>query len=550
MLSIILVLFCLSSSAWCVEIAGVKTTESFEQSTVLDNDDNFILFWNFNDTHVTFEVHVHTKGWVGFGLSSNGNMFPADVDRHTVGHSTPVVDKSQDWHLLLAKENEFGTVLKFVRKIRTCDDSEDENIQLGTSRVIYAYGQQDPVSEDSINYHGTSRGTKSVALLSMNAELDQLPADSRHYDFLNKNYVVPNDTTTYWCVGYKLPQLVQHHMIKYEALVTPGNELHVHHIIVYRCEVNNPEMYHGKAGLCYGKQRPIPQCGNIIIAWAIGAEPFYFPPEVGFTVGGAEDDGSLYIMETHFDNPHRKNDMLDDSGIRITITPTLRPHEAGMLTIGHSVGPYQVIPPGLENYVTKGYCSAECLNEGFRQNNLTEVKLIGLVQHSHLLGESLNTRHFRNGTEIKPIMLDPYYDFNFQAIRNLPREVPLRMGDSLELDCFYNSKDRTKATFGGLSIEEEMCLSFIYYYPKMTLSNCMSQPTYDNFHVGLQDLYYAMTTADWTNKTGVDNFINKLGQSSLIQACTGEHFQEKTTPIIFQPPQNLHPYIAPPVDCS
>jgi hypothetical protein len=42
----------------------------------------------------------------------------------------PVMDKKQDWKLLYGEENEFGTVLKFVRKINTCDDVEDEVIQV------------------------------------------------------------------------------------------------------------------------------------------------------------------------------------------------------------------------------------------------------------------------------------------------------------------------------------------------------------------------------------------------------------------------------------
>lgn len=42
----------------------------------------------------------------------------------------PIMDKSQDWQLLYGEENEFGTVLKFVRRINTCDDAEDVAIQV------------------------------------------------------------------------------------------------------------------------------------------------------------------------------------------------------------------------------------------------------------------------------------------------------------------------------------------------------------------------------------------------------------------------------------
>ena len=52
-------------------ISGVTTTEHFNQSEILDSKGNFLLFWNFNDTHVTFEVHVKTKGTIALsGLFS------------------------------------------------------------------------------------------------------------------------------------------------------------------------------------------------------------------------------------------------------------------------------------------------------------------------------------------------------------------------------------------------------------------------------------------------------------------------------------------------
>ena len=46
------------------------------------------------------------------------------------------MDKSQDWFLLHGEENDFGTVLKFVRKIDTCDSAEDMVIQVGVSKKI------------------------------------------------------------------------------------------------------------------------------------------------------------------------------------------------------------------------------------------------------------------------------------------------------------------------------------------------------------------------------------------------------------------------------
>jgi hypothetical protein len=45
-------------------------------------------------------------------------------DYHTVEHSAPVLDKSQDWTLLHGEENDFGTILKIARKLDTCDEND------------------------------------------------------------------------------------------------------------------------------------------------------------------------------------------------------------------------------------------------------------------------------------------------------------------------------------------------------------------------------------------------------------------------------------------
>ncbi|KAK3586452.1 hypothetical protein CHS0354_001835 [Potamilus streckersoni] len=60
-------------------LVAVIPTEPFNYSTEVDTNGNYLLFWKFNDTHITFEVHVKTYGYVGFGLSENGKMYPADV---------------------------------------------------------------------------------------------------------------------------------------------------------------------------------------------------------------------------------------------------------------------------------------------------------------------------------------------------------------------------------------------------------------------------------------------------------------------------------------
>lgn len=54
-------------------------SEDYLLHEVLDNAGEFHVYWKFNTTHITFELHVKTRGYVGFGISPNGKMYPSDV---------------------------------------------------------------------------------------------------------------------------------------------------------------------------------------------------------------------------------------------------------------------------------------------------------------------------------------------------------------------------------------------------------------------------------------------------------------------------------------
>ena len=52
--------------------------------------------------------------------------------------------------------------------------------------------------------------------------------------------------------------------------------------------------------------------------------------------------------------------IIDNSGIEFFYTSTRRQHDAGILTVGHAVTRFMVIPPNTENYSIVGECSADC----------------------------------------------------------------------------------------------------------------------------------------------------------------------------------------------
>ena len=65
--------------------------------------------------------------------------------------------------------------------------------------------------------------------------------------------------------------------------------------------------------------------------------------------------------------------------------------------------------------------------QALEENDVSEIKIIGVLLHSHVAGRAIRVRHIRNGIELPPILVDDSYDFNFQETRLLPQEVVVKV---------------------------------------------------------------------------------------------------------------------------
>lgn len=54
------------------------------------------------------------------------------------------------------------------------------------------------------------------------------------------------------------------------------------------------------------------------------------------------------------------SDIVDSSGIRMTLSPHLRQHDSGGLSVGVSVRDTQFIPPYQKAFLSTGYCDGRC----------------------------------------------------------------------------------------------------------------------------------------------------------------------------------------------
>ena len=92
-------------------------------------DENYQMWWLFDEIHITIKVKVKTKGWVGWGVSDKGAMEGADMviglfdhsgtthfhDRYAEARKEPTIDNQQDYDLIEMTQKNGSTSLTFKR---------------------------------------------------------------------------------------------------------------------------------------------------------------------------------------------------------------------------------------------------------------------------------------------------------------------------------------------------------------------------------------------------------------------------------------------------
>uniref|UniRef100_A0A673FQS4 DBH-like monooxygenase protein 1 homolog n=1 Tax=Sinocyclocheilus rhinocerous TaxID=307959 RepID=A0A673FQS4_9TELE len=460
----------------------------FVYSAALDADGRYNIKWGFDESTITFEVEVETRGYIGFGLSPTGAMSSSDIviggvlngspyllDYYTDSNRKVHKDALQSYQLLYGRENDTHTVLAFSRNLQTCDDN-DKVITGSTVRVIWAFHAED-VGVSGPVYHGTNRGRKSLRLLNPGTS-SSIPAGTAFFDLQNEEVPVPHKDTTYWCQIFKFPELKKkHHIIRIEPMIQKGHGNLVHHILLYQCDSNLNKSEINRGHECYHPNMPDSffTCETVLFAWAIGGEGFTYPPHAGMSIGTSIDP--VYVqMEIHFDNPSLQRGIVDSSGLRLYYSPSLRRYDAGVIETGVWVSLYHMLPPGMQDYITEGHCTQECLQESLDSEMPSGIHVFAVLLHAHLAGRAIRARHFRQQVELQPLASDDQFDFNFQEFQPLSQERIILPGDSLITECRYNTKGRMNMTWGGLSTRDEMCLSYLLYYPRVNLARCESLP--------------------------------------------------------------------------
>jgi hypothetical protein len=127
-----------------------------------------------------------------------------------------------------------------------------------------------------------------------------------------------------------------------------------------------------------------------------------------------------------------------------------------------------------------------------------EVTVLREYLHLHETGKRIVNEQIRNGEVIRKAQVE-HWDFHQNgnvAVQQEPYAV--KPGDSFKTACYYD--DNRGATF-GIASAEEMCMSFHYYYPRVTIdAGEFSIPWTCGYDLGFPDCEASYTSASLTDE--------------------------------------------------
>ena len=464
---------------WLATVSYNKTT--FIESPY-DTTTGAALHWNIVDDMIYLAVAVtQATGWAAFGLAESGSMRGADIVMYTAETDAltdayvldelvqPSLDTCQSWTLINSVVDEGFIIFEAKRLLNTSDAQDraiidDTEFIIPSTRVIAAWGNDTTpsyhfrnVARGAVRFFGTPEmaDDESFFFQTVSTEAEgnvTLSAD---------NYIIPSDVvTTYarFCfssndlMNSSVPIDQDLHVIGFEPFVQPGNTKYVHHYIVYASEM--PFNYTNAS--CAEEYPAL----EIAYVWAPGDFPLALPANVGGPLGARGYQS--YALEIHYNNADMTPNVSDNSGVRVYYTSQKRQYDLGVFQTGDPFVALQetVVNENGGDFAQHTFvCEADCLT-----NHLPEpVTVIRESLHMHKTGATASNEHIRNGQVLRSSRVN-FWDFEQQGdLAVVQAPFQLNPGDSFRTVCNYNSPNDV---IWGLASEEEMCIAFLYYYPR------------------------------------------------------------------------------------
>jgi hypothetical protein len=249
-------------------------------------------------------------------------------------------------------------------------------------------------------------------------------------------------------VNAGMPSDTDSHTIGMEPIIDPRSAEHIHHFTLFGSEQASENC-------------DIEDMAEIAYNWAPGEGPLSLPPNVGGPLG--KNGFKSFQLEIHYSNPLYLSGVLDSSGVRLYYTSQKREHDLGVLQLGDALVALegQSVGEGLVRHTFD--CPASCSSVSLSEN----VTVVREYLHMHNAGKSMQNYQLRDGKVIRVGQVQFWNSYQQGAFAVKQPEFQIQPGDSFRTTCHYDSEDDLEF---GLSSIQEMCIAYVFYYPRQIVT--------------------------------------------------------------------------------
>ena len=247
------------------------------------------------------------------------------------------------------------------------------------------------------------------------------------------------------------PQVVQEGFLTgFEVL--PSNREIAHHMILYaptsdealQQAITFDEADPGPGYSCYGD----PKVENRMIApWAPGSDQWYYPQGTGIRM----NEGQVLILQMHYSNA--SDNPLDSTTVNLNIQPTVDKEIYTEFFVHSDLE----IPPNESSHTESTTRKVRSFS-----NYDGPLMLYAIGPHLHKLGVSSSARLIREDGSESCLIDVPYYDFNWQRVYTYQNPVRMEPNDRFEINCEFDSSNKSTTTYWGDGTNDEMCLMTVF----------------------------------------------------------------------------------------
>ncbi len=246
----------------------------------------------------------------------------------------------------------------------------------------------------------------------------------------------PSMTDDYFCYGLDVPVSKKRHVIAFAPHL--DNTAVLHHTSLFQSDTSvSPTPAECPPLGAQANWRPM-------WGWAPGVQPYEMPAEAGFP-----EEGTVhYVVQLHYHYTTTQVGQLDQSGFDLCTTEQLRPNDADVMAFG-------ALSFSIPAHSSLDWsCTVQVPWYG------DTTHLIASLPHMHKLGQLITTTS--NGIDLGSQL---HWDYSHQQWISV--DHTLSPNDFVTTRCLWENSGDAAVDY-GVTTDDEMCFSFLMYYPRIT----------------------------------------------------------------------------------